>query len=174
MRFTLRWLFIVILLIAISVVALLNANTYWAGAARTTMFLILPLSVVIALASGGTTRLFWFGFAIVGAVQFWSLGFARGAAAGESLVEPGIQWLHSKVVRDVDIEVPVYREGNFLRMDPRVVPRPNIDYFRVVGHCVVAALFGVLGGCVGAWVYSCQNVRAGRPSKVSDNVTDHT
>ena len=174
MRFSLRWLFVAILLIAVSVVALLNANAYWAGAARSTMFLILPLSMVIALASGGVARLFWIGFAIVGAVQFWSLGFAQGAAAGESLIEVGIEWLHTKVVRDVTIEVGQYQAGKLLRMVPRVVPRPNIDYFRVVGHCVVSALLGLLGGCVGAWVYSRRSVRASRPNKVSDNVTDHT
>jgi hypothetical protein len=100
-----------------------------------------------------------------------AIGFAQGEAAGESLVERGIEWLHSKVVRDVDIEVPVYRAGNFLRMDPRVVPRPHIDYFRVVGQCVISALFGMLGGYVGASVYSR---RAAVANKASDEVRGHT
>jgi hypothetical protein len=128
------------------------------------MFLILPLSMVIALASVGATRMFWIGFALVGAVQFWSLGLAQGAAAGESLVELGIEWLHSKVVRDVDIEVPIYRAGKFLRMDPRVVPRPHIDYFRVVAQCVISAVVGMLGGCVGAWVYERRATLSGKTS----------
>jgi hypothetical protein len=173
-RFSLRWFLIAILFIAVSVAALLNANGYWAAASRSAMFLVLPLGLVIALASRGTTRLFWMGFAVVGAVQFWSLGFARGRSDGDSLVELGIEWLHSKIVRDVDIEVPVYRGGKFLRMDPRVVPRPHFDYFRVVGHCVISALFGLLGGCVASWVYSRRDSRHTQSSKMSDNITEHT
>src|SRR5262245_35211701 len=70
MRFSLRWLLVAILLIAVCVVALLNANAYWASGARSVLLLLLSLCVVGAVFCKGRLKVFWTGFAIFALFHF--------------------------------------------------------------------------------------------------------
>jgi hypothetical protein len=66
MRFSLSWLFVAILLVAVSMVALLNANLLWAAVARTTLVLFLAFAILGGINNAGRIRAFWFGITIVG------------------------------------------------------------------------------------------------------------
>ncbi len=161
MRFSVRWLLIFILAIAVGVVALLNANEYWAGAARSTLILLLSLATAIASLSTGSRRAFWIGFAVFGWIQFASVGFAknleRETTSGYLLTDQGIEWLHSKLVRNVEILVPIFNAGVQVRTQPAIVRRPHIDYFNVVARCLLVAFLGTLGGYVATWIFGRSN-----------------
>ena len=161
MSFSLRWLFIAILAIALCIVALLNANPYWAGAARTTVILLLPLAASFAVMASGTRRAFWLGFAICGTAQFAAMGFADAddKSANEADYKPlitdrAIDWLHAKVIRDVETEVQIYKGGLPFGTESRTVQRPLLSHFLVVGRCVWPVAIGLLGGSIVAWFYS--------------------
>ena len=70
MRFSLRWLFVSVAFVAISVVALLNANEYWTFVWRIAILLGLSLAIIGALLSQGQSRALWIGVAVAGWVHF--------------------------------------------------------------------------------------------------------
>lgn len=73
MSFTLRWLFITILFIAVAIVALLNANPKWVNAFRSMIVIVLPLTTIAAICSTGVKRAFWIGFALAGWLHLFSI-----------------------------------------------------------------------------------------------------
>ena len=77
MRFSLRWLFVAVLLIAVSVVALLNASPYWVRGLRIAFLVFLTLAVIGGAFTKGAARAFWIGFAIAGWIYFRSEGLDR-------------------------------------------------------------------------------------------------
>ena len=160
MRFSLRWLFIAILAVALCIVALLNANPYWAAAARTTVILLLPLAASFAVMATGTRRAFWLAVALCGTAQFAGMGFADADATYSHepdykplITDRAIDWLHEKVVREVEREVEFYK-GGVPQMESRIVRIPLLSHFLVVGRCVCSVAIGLLGGCIVAWCYS--------------------
>ena len=153
MRFSLRGLFAAVLLVAISVVGLLNANIWWVGAARAALILALSLGAVIALASKGTTRMFWMGFTIVGAIQYGMMTISTGNAEGPYLIwEGGVNWLHSKVARE--IQLPDWIDVPTIGQRVPVILVPDSAHFSAVGHCILSAMLGMVGGYVAVWFYS--------------------
>jgi hypothetical protein len=158
MRFSLRWLFVAILLITVSIVALLNANEYWAGASRSVVILLLSLAAVFALLASAGRRAFWLGFVVVGVAQFASIRFAdskyESDVAYKYLVtDRVIAWMHERVLRDVEIVVPHEYPDGQVRPAPIIVKRPHQHLFFVVGRCVLTLLFALVGGFVATWFY---------------------
>jgi hypothetical protein len=154
MHFSLSWLFLAILLIAVSVVALLNANEYWVSASRAALVVLLPLTIVGGIFSKGRKRAFWFGFAIVGWTVFLSAGLNDYPPFNEARSEKALQWLHSLIVR---LE-PVSLEGWDRITGARLTGTGTIDVpafsnFKVVFHCAASLLLGVLGGYAAMWFY---------------------
>jgi hypothetical protein len=93
------------------------------------------------------------GFSIVGATQFWILMVTGGNKERPFLIwEGGVNWLHSKVAREVEapdwIEVPTIGE----RIP--VILIPHADQFGAVGYCILSAMLGMVGGYVAVWFYS--------------------
>jgi hypothetical protein len=145
------------------------------------MFFILPLAAVIALASAGNTRMFWLGFAVIGSVQFWSMGFAKENAEGHVLWETIAYWVHPKIVREVTIEVPNPATGGYgptLKAVPNTVPKvvmlPSVEHYRIVAYCVSSAVLGMFGGFVALWLYARRHSRPATPQRREGSVTDYT
>jgi hypothetical protein len=152
MRFSVRSLFVAILFVAISVVALLNANAWWVGAARAALILALSLGAVIAIASMGTTRMFWMGFTIVGAVQFGVITISTRNPERPYLIwEGAIHWLHSKVAREV--VMPDFTDVPKIGQRVPVILVPYADQFSAVGQCILSAMLGLAGGYIACWSY---------------------
>jgi hypothetical protein len=152
-RFSLRWLFAAILFVAISVVALLNANVWWVGAARAALILALSLGAVIAIASKGTTRMFWMGFTIVGAIQFGIMTISTGNSERPYLIwEGAIHWFHSNVAREV--VMPDFTDVPTIGQRVPVILVPYADQFSAVAQCILSAMLGLAGGYIACWSYS--------------------
>jgi hypothetical protein len=146
MRFSLLWLLICIVFIAISMTALLNANRYWADGLRTALFVLLSFASVTAILGGAVTRPFWIGFALLGWIHFASVGFARPDESGHLLTDDLIEWIHSQIVRDTQVQVPLFQSGTPVGTQLQVEKRPRWEPFRVVGQCIVVACWALLGG----------------------------
>ena len=154
MRFSLRWLFVAILLIAISLVALLNANEYWISASRVALVVLLPLTIVGGIFSKGRKRAFWFGFAIVGWTVFLSAGLNDYPPFNEARSEKALQWLHSLIVRPEPVSLEGWNRITGARLTGTgTIDVPAFSSFKVVFHCVATLLVGVLGGYAAMWFY---------------------
>jgi hypothetical protein len=153
MRFTLRGLLVAIAFVAVSVVALLYANWYWVGAARSVVILSLSIAVCGGIFARGAARAFWLGFAILGWIHFASVGFAHWRGYGYLITDQGISWLHTKVAREQEMmpsaDDPFGPRGTPLR--PIIVRRPDLDYFEKVARCITTIVIAGLGGFVGVY-----------------------
>ena len=148
-------MFIAIFFVAISAVALLYANEYWAAAARSMLRLSLPLGLVVAIASTGNTRMFWLGFSVVGIGIVFEFGTLATSDRQYSLANQAIEWLYPRILRHTTIEVPAMGyDGVPGTTVQKHVTFPYIEHFRVVADCLVVAWSGAIGGSVAVWVYS--------------------
>src|SRR5262245_57491251 len=68
--FSLKWLLIAVAFVALSVVALLNANSVWQSAFENAALVFLLVAIVGMVASMGESRVFWFGCFLFGATYF--------------------------------------------------------------------------------------------------------
>ncbi len=66
MRFSLRWVFAFMALVAIAATALTNANAFWHGATTLLMVFLLTAAIAAAVYGNPAARPFWFGFALFG------------------------------------------------------------------------------------------------------------
>jgi hypothetical protein len=144
MRFSLRWLFITILIIALCIVPLLNANIYWANAAERCRLLLLSFTIVAAIYARGSARAFWIGASVFGWIDAKHL-------VGQQIDDKMFDWLFTLVVRERE----VVRDGV-----ARQVSIPQHDSFGVVVACVQTLVVAMLGGFVAVWLYSRRHSRS--------------
>jgi hypothetical protein len=158
MRFSLSWLFVAILLVAVSMVALLNANLLWAAVARTTLVLFLAFAILGGINNAGRIRAFWFGITIVGWVYlagtivnyYWFGGDVLNKQLSELL------WT---AVGNQAIEPEQVRMPSRVLEDGRVVSRyfeyvPLQASFYIVTESIVNIFWALVGGYVAMWFYS--------------------
>lgn len=164
MRFSLRELLIAILLIAVSIVALRQANHIWVGVLRSGLVFVLSAAIIGSVASGGKIRAYWMGFAIAGWLQFLSMTLDYCPPFNET--EAGVStWLHSQIVTNVPSD-----SVHELPMPPRsssydggkTWPWPQPRYFRAAFHCILTGLFALSGGYLAVWFYSRRDAQAPR------------
>jgi hypothetical protein len=168
MRFSLRELLIAILLIAVSIVALRQANHIWVGILRSGSVFVLSAALIGSVASVGSTRAFWIGFAIAGWLQFLSMILDYCPPFNET-TEGISTWLHSKIVTNVpsnakeDLPFP---PGITSYDGGQTWPWPQPDYFRAAFHCVLTGVFAVAGGYLAVWFYSRRDAQAPRRERL--------
>jgi hypothetical protein len=155
MQFSLRWLFVAVAFVAISVVALLNANSYWAAITRSALLVVLSLAVVGAVFLDGRARAFWIGFEIVALFHFLLSGLLFSTPFAPLLSDEVIAWMHQSVA---PIETTQVRDGDYFNGRPRYIRIDNAvpprEYFEPIARCVFIVLIGIVGGFVASWFYS--------------------
>jgi hypothetical protein len=169
MQFSLKWLLIAIAFVAVSLVALLNANDLWRIGLRTAVLFSVLIAIIGAVASAAATRLFCVGYAIV-ALPF--LTNFLGADWGSDLItHSALSEVHGKLFSpkeetvaqqdvmgfpgnnfDGDLVGVRNFDGNNNTAIASVI-RPKKRHFAEVGHAVLSALLGVVGGIVAVAFY---------------------
>jgi hypothetical protein len=143
MSFSLRWLFVAVAFIALSVVSLLNANHHWTFAWRTSILLGLSVATIGAIASNGRARAQWVGVAIAGWIHL-----LLGTLDSLGSFDNEFDWLHVLIARNLEPPYAIAQSGEVIFMAP---PR---DEFVRIARFVVTVVFATLGGFAGAWFYS--------------------
>jgi hypothetical protein len=161
MRFSLRWLFVLILLAAIAITALLNANEYVAWFLWSALVLVLSMAIVAAIASDTRTRAFWSGFAVLGWVYFASTGFTLVDGFGGISDAVVIPWLHAQIADEGFFDVqPMYDDmGRLFGSQTNREKIPTLETFRATSRGCVTLLMAILGGYVALWFYSRRDQR---------------
>jgi hypothetical protein len=142
MRFSLRWLFVAILLIAVSVVALLNANLSWANAAERARLLLFSVTIIGAIYSRASTRAFW-----IGAIVF---GWIQMKPPVQQIDDRLLTFAHSLIVQEHVTVIDGRPSINWL---------PKHEYFVAVGDCVQSVFVACLGGVLAMWFHRRHNSR---------------
>lgn len=165
MQFSLKWLLVAIAFIAVSLVALLNANEWWRSGFRTAVQFSVLVAVIGAVWSVGTTRAFCGGYAIVTLCWFTRFFGAQWAdlvttdalsaihsqafAFNEEKVENYGSHIHMSYDGDI-VGVPAVNSDNSATI---LVVRPRRQYFTEVGHAAFSVAFGVVGGFIAVAFY---------------------
>lgn len=162
MRFSLRWLFVAILFIAVSVAALLNANELWRIGYRSGVMLAVLIAAAGALWSSGKTRAFCGGYVLFALAFFTNLfGFQSDFITGNAFTA-----IHKRSFEPISETVtgpfyPSQYDGDVLTVTRQKngtllvsAIRPERTEFLGVGHAVSTVALGVIGGYVAVWFYS--------------------
>jgi len=131
-RFSVRQLMLTGTFVAVSVVALLNANYFLVAALRVIIALALAVAIVAAIYADGKWRAFSVGFAIVGWIHFLSGAFDNLRPFNRGVSQESLAWLHVLVAS----------------RNSAGVERPIFVCFVIVIHCILTALLALLGGYV--------------------------
>jgi hypothetical protein len=166
MQFSLKWLLVAIAFVAVSLVAMLNANELWQNGFRTAVLFSMLFAVIGALWSVGTVRAFWGGYAIVALcylTRFFGTDWGSGLITTNALsaihshaftfTEEKVENYPSIQLRGYDgdiVGVPAsYSDGTATIL----VVRPKQHSFIEVGHAVLSVVLGVMGGIIAAAFY---------------------
>lgn len=84
-RFSVRFFMVLVVVAAVGLAALRNANVYWASAIAVVVWLAIAASVIGALALRGRERYGWAGFAVF-SVEY--LGVTVGTALSDPFKDP--------------------------------------------------------------------------------------
>jgi hypothetical protein len=160
-KYSIKSLFAAVALVAVSIVALLNANRFWHHGLMNLVVLLLALALIGMRYAAPPRRAFCGGFLILGltyfvlATQWWKL-----EKTWELLPQAGLRYLHGQIfqprveiIGPVDFNVPnadVVSNGRRLPNGtmPVTVIRPSRENFVGVGTALFCILFGLLGGVV--------------------------
>ena len=174
MRFSLRWLFVAVAFVAISVVALLNANNLWHAAIWDSALLLLLVAFVGGIWSTGHRRAFCFGYFIFAFTYFVFASGFFGFTRQELIVTTnGLQILHAKLFEpeaalippggsaegDLVSDHPPLRDGTRRGQLPDgslpvMIIRPGRSSFVALGNALACIPFGLIGGFIATWFYS--------------------
>jgi len=174
MRFSLKWLFSGVAFVAVSLVAMLNANELWRIGFRSAVLFSALVAIIGALWSVGATRAFCGGYAIM-ALSFVTKFF--GAEWGSELITMhGLIPFHSLVAAPIDETLSQNRVieltqadhdqeisvKQFIadRMAITSIIRPRRQDFLQVGNAVLSIVLGVIGGFIAVAFYRRRPQRA--------------
>jgi hypothetical protein len=160
-KYSIKSLFAAVALVAVSIAALLNANSYWRSGLMNLVVLLLALALIGMQYAAPPRRAFCGGFLILGltyfllATQWWKF-----EKTWELLPQAALRYLHrqmfqpqNEIIGPVDFNVPnadVVSQGRQLpngRMSVTVI-RPSRENFVGVGTALFCLLFGLSGGLV--------------------------
>jgi hypothetical protein len=176
-KFSIKSLFVAVALVAVSIVALLNANRFWNHGLMNLVVLMLALALVGMKYAAPPRRAFCGGFLILGltyfllATQWWKF-----ENTWDLLPQRALGYLHGLMFQPQSEIVPV----NFLDRDADVVfqggaigsdtiqaaiTRPSRENFVGVGTALYCVLFGGFGGLVATWLNrQAESAARDRPS----------
>ncbi len=165
MQFSLKWLLAFTAFVAVSLVALINANGLWLNSFRTAVLASVLVATLGALWSVGRSRAFCGGYAIV-AVCFFTRFFGEQLAS-DFITHDALSAIHARafhftqedvrnleLVRQSDyfdiVGVPVSNADGSATI---LVVRPKRHYFLEIGHSACSILVGIIGGYIAMWFY---------------------
>jgi hypothetical protein len=170
--FTILSLMGYVVILAVGLAALRNANAYWAGAVLAVTLILFLTAVLGAIYSSGQARAGWLGFSI--------FGFAYLSATCSSLL-PGrisaqlptselIYYVHEQVKPTAQAMSVMAKDrlGNIYgpKLPPPTSPPPTVvptiwnsllpraadhDSFASIGHCLFGLMVGLLGAFIARW-----------------------
>lgn len=159
-KYSIKSLFLAVALVAVSIVALLNANRFWNHGLMNLVVLLLALALVGMRYAAPPRRAFCGGFLILGltyfllATQWWKF-----EKTWDLLPQRALGYVHGQMFQPQSEIVPV----NFVDRDADVtfqdgaigsgtvqatITRPSRENFVGVGTALFCVLFGLLGGFV--------------------------
>jgi hypothetical protein len=159
-KYSIKSLFVAMALVAVSIVALLNANRFWNHGLMNLVVLLLALALVGMKYAAPPRRAFCGGFLILGltyfllATQWWKF-----ENTWDLLPQRALRYLHGQMFQPQSEIVPV----NFSDRDADVVfqggalgsgtvqatiTRPSRENFIGVGTALYCIVFGLFGGFV--------------------------
>jgi hypothetical protein len=160
-KYSIKSLFAAVALVAVSMVAVLNANRFWHHGLMNLVVLLLALALTGMKYAAPSRRAFCGGFLILGltyfllATQWWKF-----EKTWELLPQAALRYLHGQMfqpqnelvgppgfnVRDADLVSRGQMQPNGTM--PVTVIRPSRENFVGVGTALNCILFGLLGGLV--------------------------
>lgn len=159
-RFSLKSFIAGITVVGLGVAALLNASYPWAVGSWSIVLAVLLTTVLSAVFSRGGSRAFFIGASIFG----WSwilLSYSPPSArlvnpltAVDELLDIAGQALERRVPTEPKAAIPrgaTYVESN--AGGGVTYGLPILQYFRAVGHAMLALMFGVCGGLFGRLLF---------------------
>jgi hypothetical protein len=163
-RFSIRWLMVAVLLIAVTIVALLNANYYWVYALENFAILLLLSALAGSFWLISSRRAFCGGFLIFGLFYFATgTDFFGVSRAFRLLPTTGLNFLHEKMFEPKSDVIPVggsagdadVKTSNRLPDGSRsvVIVRPGRQVFVNAGNAIFCILFGLVGAVLARWMY---------------------
>jgi hypothetical protein len=159
-RFSIRALMSVIVVSAVGLAALRNANELWAGAMLCVALAALGVAVLGGIFLRGREQAWWLGFVVIGSgYLIASLGPTQpqlGATPLLSYVQSLVSALHVQGSVSVStILVETHGPPGPLYVKETVLPATaNSDQFLRVGHCLFALLAGLAGGTIARSFYT--------------------
>jgi hypothetical protein len=192
-RFSLRFVFVSIAIVAAVLFAIINYSPFVRAICCNGLFVAIAIAAIGAAASRGSRRAFLAGFAATALVCAWA-AFGKlersftDALVNHQFVDWMFQQMHKREANDAYIERDIPgdpRDGeNAIRLSDgtvakwdnhrhayvtgngqRIIP---IHVFRAVGHCGLAIVLGLAGGGVAAAIWSIgQRKKKSRQSLVA-------
>jgi hypothetical protein len=169
MQFSLKWLLIAIALVAVTLVALLNANDLWQVGFRTAALFTALVAIIGAVWSSGTTRAFCGGYVIVALsflTNFFGAEWAADLITRDALskihrlafafTEEKIEYLTRELRDSYDGDIVGVPASNSDGSATILVVRPKQQHFVEVGHAVLSIVLGVVGGIIAVAFYRRQ------------------
>jgi hypothetical protein len=176
MRFSLKTLLIAFTVVAVSLLGLLNANLAWGAFFYTAAFVLVLSGIVGALVRPWPQRAYWIGFALFGGGYFWlalvAEGSLRFAGPNGVVMEPNLATSHlllsaqRYVSKDYAGSIADQRASRIVNARIRsaggafAVQRESSDYFLQVGHSIFTIVFALVGGALGSWFGSRDQLSA--------------
>jgi hypothetical protein len=173
MQFSLKWFLIAITFIAVSIVAMLNANDHWRMLLQNAVLLTVLIGIAGAVCSVGKERAFAFGYVLFALVLVTNcFGFSWIPELATTRV---LAALHKQIFVPTEEKVPAPVDPDTFNGDLLYTSqsakgtiitfiRPRIDHFISVGHTVLSIPFGLLGGLIASTFYRKRLKQAARSS----------
>jgi hypothetical protein len=156
-RFSIRTLMAVVLISAVGLAALTNANDLWAGLTMLGAMAATGAAVLGAFILRGRERCWCAGFA------FFSTGYLMlvvGPWLGDSFqprrtATQAIRYGYERISPAAYLQAAMIKEARMSGMRPFPVPvGPMFDQFQCVAHSLFALLAGLTGATVAAWFHA--------------------
>jgi hypothetical protein len=166
-KYSIRSLLAAVALVAVSIVALLNANRHWRSGLMNLVVLLLALALIGMRYAAPRRRAFCGGFLILGltyfllATQWWKFD-----STWELLPQKALNYVHARIFQpQIETIGPVdyslrNGEGDIVSQGQQLpdgtltvtVIRPSRENFAGVGTALYCVLFGVFGGLAATWL----------------------
>jgi hypothetical protein len=172
LRYTLRQLLGLAVLVALALPALMYPSLWWAAAWLSGCLLVLGVSLLGTINRDADRRAFWIGFALFGwAYMIMLYGPVLDRHVGHRLATTKVLAYLQLRVHRASGQPKFFDPGpSEIALDPAwesytiatethefPIPVPQWDFFQQVGHSLFALLLACFGGLVSKWLYSTRS-----------------
>ncbi len=145
MRFSLRWLFGLVAFVAVGCLSLIYASEPISMLLGAVLFGFLTTAVLGAIFEGRSRRRFWAGCAIAGFIYIATAylpQYPGNIRLPRSTTGEILDWLHQKIVRQVQVEASA--RGRLIR----AIDLPQNGPFHAAGQSLAVFVWAIAGGIV--------------------------